>query len=150
VLDIYVDGDSCPVKTDVIRVATRYDLQVYMVSNQILRAHFDPRVKLIQVGPEFDAADNWIIAHMMAHDIVVTSDIPLAARCLEKGGSVLNPTGKIFTVENIGSALATREFNSYLRESGLIKGSNLPFSQRDRSCFLQSLDKMIQKLKKQS
>ncbi|MGB9154765.1 MAG: YaiI/YqxD family protein [Alphaproteobacteria bacterium] len=142
---IYVDGDACPVKDEVVRVAARYSLQVTIVSNQGLRSNMGPHVRGVLVGPEFDAADNWIVDHLAADDIVITSDIQLAARCLKKAAQALTPAGKIFTDENIGSSLAMRELSSYLREAGEIKGNNPSFSKQDRSSFLQALDKIIQK-----
>ena len=147
---IYIDGDACPVKDEVVRVAARYSLQVYFVSNQGLRSNMGPHVRGVLVGAEFDAADNWIVDHAVADDIVITADIQLAARCLKKAAKALAPTGKIFTDQNIGSALAMRELSSYLREAGEMKGNNPAFSKQDRSCFLQSLDSVIQKnIKKQ-
>ena len=142
---LYIDGDSCPVKDEVARVATRYSLQVYMVSNRGLRHNMGPHVQGVLVGAEFDAADNWIVDHIAASDIVITSDIQLAARCLKKSAHAINPAGKIFTSDNIGSALAMRELSCYLRESGEIKGDNPSFSKKDRSNFLQALDFIILK-----
>ena len=142
---IYVDGDACPVKEETVRVAARHAMRVYIVSNQGLRNNLGANVQGILVGPAFDAADNWIIDHIVAHDIVVTADIQLAARVLKKDAKALGPTGKLFTSENIGSALAMRELSAYLRESGEIKGHNPPFSKQDRSQFLQSLDLIVQK-----
>lgn len=145
---LFVDGDACPVKEEASRVAGRYGIAVYIVSNQGTRQNFGAHVKGIMVGAEFDAADNWIIENCAAGDIVVTSDIQLAARCLKKAAQALNPTGKSFTTENIGSALAMRELSAYLREAGEIKGHNPNFSKQDRSQFLQSLDRIIQGLKR--
>ena len=142
---IYVDGDACPVKEEVARVAARHGLQVYIVSNQGLRSNLGPHVRGILVGSEFDAADNWIVENITTGDIAITADIQLAARCLKKNAKAINPTGKFFTEENIGSALAMRELSSYLREAGEIKGGNAPFSKQDRSNFLQSLDLTNQK-----
>jgi uncharacterized protein YaiI (UPF0178 family) len=142
---IYVDGDACPVKEETARVAARYALQVYIVSNQGLRNNLGPHVRGVMVGSEFDAADDWIVENIAADDIAITADIQLAARCLKKNARAINPTGKPFTEENIGSALAMRELSSYLREAGEIKGGNAPFSKQDRSTFLQSLDLIIQK-----
>ena len=147
-LDIFVDGDSCPVKEEAVRVAARYGLQVFMVSNRGLRAAMGPNVKGIMVGDEFDAADNWIVEHAGEGDIVITADIQLAARCLKKSTRSLGPTGHIFTAENIGSALAMRELNAHLRATGESKGHNASFSKKDRSQFLQSLDLLIQKLRR--
>lgn len=141
--NILVDGDACPVKTEVLRVAARHGLQVYMVSNQGLRASVAPNVTGILVGPEFDAADNWIAEHVQDHDIVVTADIQLAARCLRKAAKVLAPDGRVFSPQNIGAALAARELSAYLREAGEIKGYNKSFSNKDRSQFLQALEKLV-------
>lgn len=143
-LTLYVDGDACPVKAEIVRVATRHSLQVYIVSNQGLRTNLGGNVQGILVGAEFDAADNWIVDHITTKDIVITADIQLAARCLQKDGLALNPNGKIFTAENIGAALASRELSAYLREAGEIKGGNSAFSRQNRSQFLQSLDQLIQ------
>ena len=131
---IYVDNDACPVKEEVLKVAARYQLHVTLVSNQGMRPIRQPNVKMITVGAEFDAADN------CAGDIVITADIQLAARCLKKQAFALNHNGQVFTTENIGAALASRELNSYLREAGEIRGHNPAFSNKDRSQFLQSLD----------
>jgi uncharacterized protein YaiI (UPF0178 family) len=133
------------VKEEAVRVAGRYALKTFMVSNQGLRAALGPNVQGILVGAEFDAADNWIAEHIGAGDIVITADIQLAARCLKKAAKALGPTGHVFTPENIGAALAMRELNAHLRETGESAGHNRSFSKRDRSQFLQSLDLLIQK-----
>ena len=144
---IFVDSDACPVKDEVLRVAQRYDLQVTLVSNRGMRPTAVPRLHQVVVGPEFDAADDWIVEHVNTGDIVITADIQLAARCLEKGCKALGPGGNIFNQQNIGSALAMRELNAYLRQTGEIKGHNPSFSKKDRSQFLQSLDMLVQKKK---
>lgn len=144
---LYVDGDACPVKEEASRVATRYGITVYIVSNQGMRNNFGTHVQNIMVGAEFDAADNWIVEHIVADDIVISSDIQLAARCLNKSARALGPNGKPFTPDNIGSALAMRELSSYLREAGEIKGHNPNFTKQDRSQFLQALDRMLQTIK---
>ncbi len=147
-LDIFVDGDACPVKDEILRLALSHSLRLYMVSNQGLRLPPNPLIQAIVVGREFDAADNWIADHITEDDIAITSDIQLAARCLKKAAHVVGPTGHIFTLENIGSALAMRELNSYLRQSGENTSANRSFSKKDRSHFLQSMDKIFQKLKR--
>ena len=146
-LQIFVDADACPVKEEAIRVATRYGLPITLVSNQAMRTFVGPNVTQVAVGTGFDAADDWIVERADAGDIVITSDILLAARCLEKSCRALNSTGAFFDADNIGSALAMRELNAYLREAGEIKGYNASFSKKDRSQFLQSLDLLIQKAK---
>jgi uncharacterized protein YaiI (UPF0178 family) len=144
-MQLFVDADACPVKEEAIRVATRYGLEITLVSNQGMRPYSLPHVKQVVVSAAFDAADDWIVEHAQTGDIVVTGDILLAGRCLEKACLALAPTGRVFTQHNIGSALAMRELSAYLRETGESKGYNPSFSAKDRSQFLQSLDKLIQK-----
>jgi uncharacterized protein YaiI (UPF0178 family) len=144
---IYVDNDACPVKEEVLKVAARYSLAVTLVSNQGMRPVRQANVRMVTVGAGFDAADDWIAEHTETGDIIVTADIPLAARCLKKGASALSHNGKIFTPENIGSVMAMRELNAYLREAGESKGYNAAFTKADRSAFLQALDTLIQKQK---
>ncbi len=144
-IQIFIDGDACPVKEETIRVATRYNLHVTLVSNQGMRPMRLPNVTQIVVGAKFDAADDWIEAHAGKDDIVVTNDILLAARCIKKECKAVNPTGHIFTAQNISATLAMRELNAHLRETGESKGHNSSFSSKDRSQFLQSLDLLIQK-----
>lgn len=143
---IYVDADACPVKHEVLKVAARFDLEVYLVSNQWMRMDVGPKVHK-QVVPEgADAADDWIAEHIQNGDIAITSDIPLASRCLEKGAEALGPTGKAFTRDNIGMALAMRELKSHLRETGEDRGFNAAFTQRDKSDFLNTLDRALVRL----
>lgn len=146
--DIFVDADACPVKDEVYRVAERYELKVVLVSNKWLRAPREEWLELVVVGQELDAADDWIVEHVTPNDIVVTADIPLAASCLEKGAGVLGPRGRPFTEDSIGNALATRELMSQLREMGEAAGGPPPFEKRDRSQFLQALDRMIHAIRK--
>jgi uncharacterized protein YaiI (UPF0178 family) len=148
VLEIYVDGDACPVKDEILRVAGRHQLMVYLVSNRWLRTPENPLVRQIVVTDGFDAADNWIVDHAGKGDIVVTADIPLAARCLKVGAEVMGPTGRPFSAANIGMALAMRELKSQLRDMGEIKDNNAGFSKQDRSTFLQSLERTIQGLRR--
>jgi len=147
-IKIYVDGDACPVKQEVLRVAERHGLEVFMVSNQGLRQGLGKHVHNIVVPHGPDAADDWIAEHITEGDIAITSDIPLASRCLEKKAVALKPNGDAFTENNIGTALAMRELNQHLRETGAIAGHHASFSKRDRSQFLQSLEQMIQQLKR--
>jgi len=144
VLDIFVDADACPVKQEVYRVAKRYELNVTLVSNSWMRAPPEDRINLIVVDGRLDAADDWIVEHVDENDIVISGDIPLASRCLDKGALVLGPSGRVFTDESIGEALATRELLSQLRELGTVTGGPAPFRKRDRSRFLQRLDETIQ------
>ena len=140
---IYVDADACPVKDEVLRVAGRHGVAVIFVANRGLRPSRDPMIVNVLVPQGADAADDWIVAHVAAGDIVVTSDIPLAGRALEKGAAVLGPTGKPFTKDSIGMALAMRELNQHLRETGESRGLNAGFTAKDRSAFLQALDEVV-------
>ena len=147
-LEIYVDADACPVKEEVVRVAARHELPVHMVSNQWMRLPDSPLVSRVVVKEGLDGADDWIVEHIGPGDIAVTADIPLAARCLEKGAKVVGHTGKPFTPDSIGSALAMRELNNHLREIGELRGSGQAFSKKDRSRFLCSLEDAIQAVKR--
>jgi uncharacterized protein len=141
---IYVDADGCPVKAEVFRVALRYRLKVFVVSNSRMRIPPDGLFEQVIVNKDADAADDWIVQHVKEDDIAVSADIPLAARCLEKGARVLDPKGRVFSEESIGGALANREFTAYLRDMGNITGGPAPFEKRDRSRFLQQLDNIVQ------
>jgi uncharacterized protein YaiI (UPF0178 family) len=145
---IYVDADACPVKDEAMRVAGRHGLMLTFVANFGLRPSRDPMIRNIVVPQGADAADDWIVEHVTAGDIVVTADIPLARRALEKGGVVLGPTGRPFTPDSIGMALAMRELNQHLRETGESRGLNAAYTTRDRSAFLQALDEAVVKAKR--
>lgn len=145
---IYVDGDACPVKEEVLRVAGRHEIATHLVSNRWLRGQDSPLINRVVVGQGFDAADNWIAEHAVEGDIVVTADIQLADRCIKAGADVIGPNGKPFTEANIGMALAMRELNAQLRDLGEIRGMNAAFSKQDRSNFLQSLDRLIQEIRR--
>ena len=145
-LQIYIDGDACPVKQEIYRVAARYGLPVFVAAASWMRIPSDGQVTLEVTGDDPDAADDWIAAHIGPDDIAITADIPLASRCLEKGAFVLGNTGKPFSDGNIGQALATREILSSLRDLGEATGGPRPFSKADRSRFLQQLDQAIQKI----
>jgi len=147
-LHIFVDADACPVKKEVYRVAGRYRLDVTLVANSWMRVPNDQWIALEVVGEGFDAADDWIVEHAQPHDIVVTADIPLASRCLKEGARVIGPTGKPFTENNIGQAVATRDLLSELREAGEIMGGPPPLKMCDRSRFLQQLDNVIQSIRR--
>jgi uncharacterized protein YaiI (UPF0178 family) len=141
--EIYVDADACPVKDEVLRVAGRHGVVVHIVSNGGLRPSRDPMVRVVVVAEGPDAADDWIAERVTPADICVTADIPLAARCLERGAKAIRPDGKPFTPESIGMAVAMRGLMQQLRESGDIKGSNPVFTREDRSRFLQSLETAV-------
>lgn len=141
---IYVDADACPVKDEILRVAERHNLPVYVVSNSGMRPSRNPMVRQIVVPQTPDAADDWIAEHIAAQDICITADIPLAARCIEKGAHALHPNGKPFTQESIGMALAMRDLMQQLREAGDVKGVNPAFTKEDRSRFLRMMEETIQ------
>jgi uncharacterized protein len=141
-LTIYVDADACPVKDEVYKVARRYALRVMIVANAPLHVPSDPRIELV-VRPGFGAADDWIAEQAGQGDIIVTADIPLAARCLKKETRVLSPKGEPFTENDIGSALAMRELMEELRQGGAITGGPSAMTPRDRSRFLSRLDEAI-------
>ena len=147
-LHIFVDADACPVKQEVYRVARRYHLAVTLVANAWMRVPDESRITLQVVTDGFDAADNWIAAQVQPGDIVVTADIPLADRCISKGARVLGPTGKPFTDDNIGIAVAGRNLLAELRSAGEITGGPPPLTQRDRSRFLQQLDTLIHAIRR--
>ena len=147
-LHIFVDADACPVKQEVYRVAKRYNLGVTLVAGSWMRVPEEDSLSLKVVGEGMDAADDWIVEHLEIDDIVITADVPLAARCLEKAASVIGPTGKPFTKDNIGSALATRDLLSTLRDFGEVMGGPPPFEKRDRSRFLHQLDEAINAIRR--
>ncbi|MDH4229629.1 MAG: YaiI/YqxD family protein [Nitrospirota bacterium] len=142
-MEIYVDADSCPVKDEAARVAIRHGLVVHMVSNARMRLPEGELVRRVVVGGDADAADDWIAERITARDVAVTADIPLASRCLKAGAAVLGPTGKAFTEDGIGSALAMRELMSYLRDTGDVGGGGPAFTKKDRSRFLEALEQTI-------
>ena len=138
-----MDADACPVKPEVYRVAERFALPVVLVADQWMRVPDNERITLVVVARAFDAADDRIVELADESAIVITADIPLAARCIDKGASVLSPTGRPFTEDNIGDTLATRNLLADLRGAGEVTGGPAPFGDRDRSRFLQALDTMV-------
>ena len=139
---IYIDADACPVKEEVYRVAGRYAMQVVVVANATMRVPTSPLVDLI-VRQGFGAADDYIAEEVEPGDIVVTADIPLAARCLEKGGRVLDPRGQAITDNEIGHLLGMRNLMDELRQGGAVTGGPRPMAPKDRSRFLSKLDEAI-------
>ena len=141
---IYVDADACPVKDEVTKVAVRNKISTFMVCNGGIRPFKNLLIKLVIVSDGADEADKWIFNNVIANDIVVTADIPLAAKCLDKGANVIKHDGHVLTVNNIGNVLATRDLMSDLRSSDpFLKGKNKSFSQSDRGRFLNSLQNLI-------
>ncbi|HEX4408186.1 MAG TPA: YaiI/YqxD family protein [Xanthobacteraceae bacterium] len=148
---IYVDADACPVKQEIYRVAERHLLKgavikVFVVSNSPIAVPRDEMIERVVVAAGMDEADNWIAERAKRGDIVVTADVPLASRCFKTGAAVIAPNGKPFTADSIGMTLATRNLLDSLRSAGEITGGPKPFSQRDRSSFLSSLDQAIVRL----
>ena len=148
-IEIYVDADACPVKAEVYRVAERYGIKVFVVSGQLVAIPLNPLIERAVVGDKFDAADDWIAARAHPRSIVVTADIPLAQRALAAGATVIGNTGKPFTKDSIGMAMASRELMSQLRAMGEITGGPKPMAGRDKSRFLSALDEAINRLKRQ-
>jgi uncharacterized protein YaiI (UPF0178 family) len=147
-LRIYVDADACPVKDEVYRVAARHALPVTVVAQGFIRVPDDPLIERIAAGDKPDAADDWIMQHADKSSIVVTSDIPLAARAVKSGAVAIAPDGRVFTEEAIGMALAMRNLMTDLRSAGSETSGPRPFSKRDRSEFLSALDTAIRRLRR--
>lgn len=148
-MKIYIDADACPVKEETYRVARRYDISVTVVANSWMRVPGEGSIRLQVVEGDFDAADDWIVEHVERDDIVISGDIPLAARCIEKGAAVIGPGGRPFTEENIGEVRATRDLLAGLRETGEVTGGPPPFSRKNRSLFLQKLDEVINAVRRE-
>ena len=138
---IYIDADACPVKEETYRVARRYSLRVLVVAKDALRVPTEPSIELV-VRAGFGEVDDWIAEQTGVGDLVVTADIPLAARCLEKGSRVLDPRGEPFTDNDIGSMLAMRELMTELRQTGEVSGGPAPMAAKNRSKFLSKLDEL--------
>lgn len=147
-LDIYVDADACPVKEEVYRVARRHHLKVILVANAWMRTPHEEWLTLVVVEKQFDQADDWIVERIGKDDIVITADVPLASRCLKKNARAIGPTGREFTEETIGEALATRDLLAELRDLGEVTRGPAPFGKRDRSRFLHQLDETIRSVRR--
>ncbi len=147
-VEIYIDADACPVKDETLRVAARHGLKTYLVSDGGIRPRRNPLVELVVVSQGADAADDWIAEQIQPADICITNDIPLAARCLERGALAIQPNGEPFTENGIGMALANRELMQGLRDSGEITGGPRPFGKSDRSAFLNRLETTVQAAKR--
>ena len=144
--EIFVDGDACPVREEVYRVAERLGLVVHVVSNgsRPIRPPANPRIRMVTVAAGADIADDWIAERITGSDVCVTSDIPLAARCLAAGGRALSPTGRHWTPDNIGNALAGRAISQHMREIGMTTGGPAPLTKAEKSKFLSALDTAVQ------
>jgi len=146
--EIYVDADGCPVKEEVLKVAARHALVAHYVSDRWQRGLDHPLVRKVVVAQGADAADDWIAERIGPEDIAVTTDIPLAKRCLDKGARVLGPSGRPFTEASIGMALAMRNLKADLRDAGTMTGGPPSFSKQDRSRFLSALEVAVQAAKR--
>ncbi len=140
---LFIDADACPVKDEAYKVARRYGLQVYVVANSFLLVPKEDRIERVVVEAGPDVADDWIVDQCRRGDIIITADIPLASRCLEKAALVIGPTGRAFTPDTIGTALAQRGLAEHLRSSGEITRGPPPFQASDRSRFLSALDEAV-------
>ncbi len=145
---IFVDADACPVKPEIYRVAERYGLKVFVVANAFMAVPRSDMIERVIVAEGPDIADDWIADRATENDIVVTADIPLAGRCVKKGASVIGPTGKPFTEDSIGMALATRDLLTDLRSAGATTRGPPPLSRQDVSRFLSALDLAVTRLKR--
>jgi uncharacterized protein YaiI (UPF0178 family) len=147
-LIIYIDADACPVKEEIYRVARRYAMRVLVVAKETLRVPSDPLIELV-VRSGFGEVDDWIVEQTGPGDIVVTQDIPLAARCLAKQARALDPKGKLFKDSSIGDALALRELMEGLRQGGALTGGPAPKTAKDRSRFLSKLDELVNAVRRE-
>lgn len=144
---ILVDADACPVKQEVFRVARRYGIKVTLVANSAINISQEDWLELVVVSNQLDAADDWIADNIAKNDVLITGDIPLAARGLKKGARVLSPRGMVFSERSIGNTLATRDLMTHLRDIGVNTTGPAAFSKNDRSRFLQALDSLIQAIR---
>lgn len=147
-LILFIDADACPVKDEAYKVAKRHGLPVIVVANSRMRIPDDKDIRLEIVSDGFNAADDWIVEKAGPGDIVITADILLADRCLKKGAVVIGTTGRPFTEDNIGDAVASREMSAELREMGMIRGGPAPFQPKDRGIFLNQLDTSIHAIRR--
>jgi uncharacterized protein YaiI (UPF0178 family) len=148
-MQILVDADACPVKEEIVRVAERHGIAAVFVSNAWMRLPESPLVKRVSVEAGMDAADNWIAEHATDEDVIITNDIPLAARGVAKGARILRPNGKTLDQNSIGMAVAVRDLHTHLRDAGEITGGPAAFQKQDRSRFLEALESLIQAVKRQ-
>jgi uncharacterized protein YaiI (UPF0178 family) len=147
-LNIYIDADACTVKSEVFKVAKRYDLMVFVVANQYLDIPLDEKIRMTVVSGAFDAADDWIVTNIESGDILVTSDLLLADRCIKKEARVVSQKGDELDEDNIGGALATRELMSHLRNMGETNTGPRAMTKGNRSQFLSKLDQIIHSIRK--
>ena len=147
-IEIFVDADACPVKAEIYRVAERHRVKTYVVANSFIAVPRDPLIERVTVGSGFDAADDWIAERAGPTDVVLTADIPLAARAVAEGATCLDFRGGEFTADNVGEQLATRDLLMSLRDHGQTIGGPRPFTPRDRGRFAGRLDEVVQRLRR--
>ena len=147
-ITLFIDADACPVKDEAYRVAARHGVKTFVVANSFMNTPRDPLIERVIVPEGPDVADDWIVARAGRGDVVVTSDVPLADRCVKAGADVLAPNGKAFTASSIGMQLATRNLMTDLRSFGETTRGPPPFGPKDRSAFLSALDVAIVRLKR--
>jgi uncharacterized protein YaiI (UPF0178 family) len=145
-LAVLVDADACPVKNEIYRVAGRHGIKTYVVCNSFIQVPREPLIERVVVAEGMNVADDWIAERARPGVVVVTSDIPLAGRCVKLGATVMAPNGRPFTEDSIGMTLATRNLMEELRSAGAVTGGPLPFTPKDRSAFLSALDLAIVRL----
>ncbi len=145
---IYLDADACPVKDEAYKVAQRYGVKTFVVANSWIHVPRDALIERVVVAAGLDVADDWIAERACRGAIVITADVPLAARCVKAGADVIAPNGKVFTEQSIGNTLATRNLMDELRSAGQITGGPRPFAAKDRSAFLSALDLAVTRLKR--
>jgi uncharacterized protein YaiI (UPF0178 family) len=145
---IFIDADACPVKPEVYRVAERYGLKVYVVANSFVAVPRSDLIERVIVSEGPDVADDWIVERAGASDIVITADVPLAGRCVRNEVTVISSTGKPFTEDSIGMALATRDLLTSLRSAGETTRGPPPLSRQDLSRFLSALDLAVTRLQR--
>jgi len=144
-MKIYVDADACPkpVREILCKAALRRGCELIMVANQVIQIPMAPNIRVLQVSKGFDEADNEIVNRIMADDLLVTADIPLAHDAIAKKAIVINPRGKLYTAENIKHELATRDLMSHLRDNLEIRGGPPPYSDKDKANFANALDRLL-------
>ena len=147
---IFIDADACPVRDETYRVALRYGLHTFVVSNSMMAVPDTPLIERVVVTQGMDVADDWIAETTAAQDIVISADIPLAARCVARGACVLDPRGRILDENAIGMALAVRNLMTDLRDTGAITQGNRSFTRADRSTFLSALDTAVVRARRQA
>lgn len=145
---LFIDADACPVKDEAYKVARRYGLHVYVVANSFMMVPSEPRIERVIVDAGPDVADDWIVQNLRKGDIVITADLPLADRALAAGALAVGPTGRAFSKDMIGAALAQRAIGEHLRSMGEVTRGPAPFQAADRSRFLSALDEAVHRARR--